>query len=270
MKIFKMYLLKKINVQFYSKYIKKQIATGISEFKELVKSSSIIVDKSLLIKEFIEDYGQTLLMTYPRRWGKSINLDMIKTFFEIEVDENGNTLNKKNRENYKIFFENEKFQFQILNSEIIFKQEKYSPKELQGEYPVILIDFKATKGKSYEEVLSFFKGQLIELFLKYEYLLESKRLHNYDIITYKKCIEDPSIQELSKGIYYLSKFLNKHFNKRVIILVDEYDAAINNAYINFKNEEEAEKVISLFRNILENTFKGNEYLEKGLITGKYF
>jgi hypothetical protein len=237
----KMYLLRKkfktIN-QFYSNYIKKQIATGISEFKELVERSSIIVDKSLLIKKFYEDPGETLLMTYPRRWGKSTNLDMIKTFFEIEVDENGNILSKQDRENYKIFFDNKFFQFKISNSEISQNLVNFESKELQGQFPVISIDFKDTKGDNIEKIIKKIRIQLQKTFSEHKYLLNSNKLQNHEkkkIQIYSGSLEYEKLDEvdISHGLFTLSYFLHKHF-KRVIILVDEYDAAINNAYINLK------------------------------------
>ena len=79
-------------------------AIGVHTFKSLIGKSSIFIDKTLLIKEFIESSAEVLLITYPRRWGKSVNMDMLKTFFEIEVDQDGNKcLDKTKTENYKLF-----------------------------------------------------------------------------------------------------------------------------------------------------------------------
>jgi hypothetical protein len=251
----------------------------------------------MLIKDFIEDPGEVLLMTYPRRWGKSINMDMIKQFLRIEVDENGHPLPKDNIENRKSFNgveiksedgsktkrENHKF---FLGGEIYLGLEDGSTKQLdrlkiadhkdiimnyQGQFPVIHVDFIGTKDDSYENVLDLVKEALQYSFLEHKYLLKSSKLRESEKLLFTKYIDENEYKKLhdddvSEGLKKLSRLLSKHFGKRSYIIMDEYDAPINYSYIN-SIDEESKKVIELFRDINETTFKSNVYLEKGLITG---
>ena len=135
------YTKKLIHTATNSDYIPKT-ALGVSEFRKLVFNSTVFVDKSLLIKAFIEDPGEILLMTFPRRWGKTINWDMIKTFFDLQVDEYGNQLPLVKYDSYSIFgggeidlgFGNTRKlnPLKIARDEALMKQ--------QGQYPVVHID----------------------------------------------------------------------------------------------------------------------------------
>ena len=126
--------------------IMNKTATGVSSFEELIEKSTILIDKSLLIKDFMESPAHVLLITCPKRWGKSINIDMIKTFFEIEVDQDGKRLpDKKETRSYKLFQgqvikNNEKTEH--LDQPFNIAHDKEFIEEYQGEHPVISIDFK--------------------------------------------------------------------------------------------------------------------------------
>ena len=260
------------------KWLKPQTAIGVSEFKKLVLHSTVFVDKSLLIKDFLEDSGETLLMTFPRRWGKSINMDMIKKFLSIEVNQNGELLSREERENHKLFLGGE-INLGLaggrtkLLTELKIARHQDIILERQGQFPVVDIDFKNTKGSSYEEVLSRVKTVLHKSFSEHEYLSKSNKLRRDEIALFSKYIDSLEHQnltnsEVSEGLFTLSSLLSKHFGKKSYILMDEYDAAINHSYIKF-SDEESKKVIELFRGINETTFKDNDYLEKGLITGVF-
>jgi Predicted AAA-ATPase len=132
-----------------------QIHTG-GDFGKLVKESSIFVDKSLFIKDIIENKSEVILITMPRRWGKSLNLDMLKRFLSVEIDKEGNIILNNQTENYKLFaggtievqdgfYKREK---EILTSELVV----HNPKalDLHGQYPVIFIDFKDCKRNNFE------------------------------------------------------------------------------------------------------------------------
>ena len=130
-----------------------RILTGTDDFKTLLLNSEVFVDKSLLIKEVIEDSASVILITRPRRWGKSLNMDMIEKFLAIEVDQQGNTLPIEQRNNNKLF----------IGSEIdlgFSETKKLKPLKIssdvksmkrQGQFPVISISFKDVKGESYKE-----------------------------------------------------------------------------------------------------------------------
>ena len=241
-------------------WLKPQTAIGVSEFKKLVLNSTVFVDKSLLIKDFLEDSGETLLMTFPRRWGKSINMDMIKKFLSIEVNQNGELLSREERENHKLFLGGEidlglaGGRTKLLNELKIAKHQGIIL-ERQGQFPVVDIDFKNTKGDSYEEVLSRVKTVLHKSFSEHEYLSTSSKLRGDEIRLCSKYIDSLEHQnltnsEVSGGLFTLSSLLSKHFGKKSYILMDEYDAAINHSYIKF-SDEESKRVIDVaarFRN----------------------
>ncbi len=252
-------------------------AIGASNFKKLAWESTVFVDKSLLIKDFIENEGETLLMTFPRRWGKSINLDMIKTFLSNEADAEGKIGKIKIGENLKFFKGGDVVD--NLNTTKTLKPLKISKHQdivtkYQGKFPVIAIDFKDTKGSSYTEVETSIKQQIVNLYANNKYLEKYLNESEKTLTTaHKKQLENYFSDNLDKqalkmGLKFLSKLLHLHFNQNSFILIDEYDAAINDSYIKLGCEE-SQKIVELFRGINEATFKGNDYLQKGLITGVF-
>jgi hypothetical protein len=248
---------------------KKSIYAG-GDFEDLVTKSSVFVDKSLFIKEIVEEDSKVILITMPRRWGKSLNLDMLKRFLSVEEG------NIKNQElNQKLFSSGEinlsgikgKKEIPISN---IAKEEGYLKLE-QGQYPVIAIDFKDCKGSSYNVINDKLKNTITNAFKTCLYLADSKKLSRDEIKLFNKYsdlskTEDLSEKEVSISLKFLSSLLHTHHGKKVWILIDEYDAAANKAYLEFSTEE-AKQVSELFRSILEPAFKGNEHLEKGIMTG---
>ncbi|WP_250310901.1 AAA family ATPase [Rickettsia endosymbiont of Oedothorax gibbosus] len=249
---------------------------GTDDFYDLLLNSDIFVDKSLMIKELLEDSGKVTLITRPRRWGKSLNMDMVRRFFEIEVDEHGIPLPQEQRVNYKLFsggevdlgFDETKElkPLKIANVENSMKR--------QGQFPVIIISFKGVRGSSYEEIESKISYQIIKLFSNYRYLkryvsetehlleeAEKEQLTRYFSGKINKV-------DLENSLKFLSDLLFKYFNQKVYILIDEYDTPINSAYMKFgNNSEEFEEVLSLFRAIFGNSLKTNDSLQKGVITG---
>ena len=150
----------------------KQTGIGITTFKELATESSLFVDKTLLIKDFLEHPAKVLAKYCPRRWGKSINMSMIKTFLEIEVDDKGNEIDKAKTTNYELFHrklkssniktKNEKQLLQIA-------QDNHLMQTYQGEYPVIYIDF-TMKGSNYKEIENNVKLALHNAVTKHQYV----------------------------------------------------------------------------------------------------
>ena len=258
------------------------------DFKDLVTQSTVFADKSLFIKDVIEDADTTLLLAMPRRWGKTVNLDMLKRFLEIPVDDNGEILDEPNKikaVNYQIFRRECVSQpgssksllsiscstIRIQDPEDLFVQKEVDALELQGTYPVIYIDFKSCKGANYDEVLAGIQRVLRDCFTKHGYLANSAKLGITQKALANKYLEAISpillnTDEIKSGLHFLSDALYAHYGKKVWILVDEYDAVANVAYREF-SEGDCEKTISLFQGIYEAAFKGNNYLEKGVLTG---
>ncbi|WP_238916680.1 AAA family ATPase [Clostridium sp. YIM B02555] len=221
--------------------MKKTIQIGTSDFKELIEKNNYFVDKSLLIKEFIENGAKIILTPRPRRFGKTLNLSMLRYFFDIRT-----------KEETKVLFNGLK----IENEKEIMK--------LQGEYPVVFVTFKNQKHLSYENFEDGIKVLLSSLYNEHEYLLESSKLSEFDKEEFRDIISrNPSQGLLAEGISNLMRYMNKHYGKKVMLFIDEYDVPIQEGYIHGYYEE----MIALIRNLLTSALKDNPYVEKSLITG---
>lgn len=253
-----------------------RMLVGTDDFKKLLLNSDVFVDKSLLVKDIIEDSGDVILITRPRRWGKSLNMDMLRKFFEIEVDGKGTPLPPEQRVNNKLFLGgivdlgfDETKELKALKITNITSSIKR-----QGQFPVISISFKDVKGSNYQDVESGIKNQVTKLFGKHRYLkhyiaedtnllddVQKEKLNRYFTGKFDK-------EDLKDSLGFLSELLYKHFNQKVYILIDEYDTPINSSYIKFGDKsKEFEQVLELFRGMFGSSLKGNTCVEKGVITG---
>ncbi|WP_341755682.1 AAA family ATPase [Candidatus Tisiphia endosymbiont of Ptychoptera albimana] len=253
-----------------------KMLVGTDEFYDLVVNSDVFVDKSLMIKELLEDSGKVILITRPRRWGKSLNIDMIRRFFEIEVDEKGKPLPLEQKINNKLFlggtvdlgFDETRELKSLKIADIASSMKR------QGQYPVISISFKDVKGSNYQDIENGIKEQVIRLFSNHRYLkhyiaedanllddVQKEKLNRYFTGNLDQ-------EDIKTSLRFLSELLFKHFNQKVYILIDEYDTSINSSYIKFgKKSEEFEQVLELFRGMFGSSLKGNSCVEKGVITG---
>jgi len=248
-----------------------KMAIGIDNFRTLLFKSDVFVDKSLLIKELIEDPSEVILITRPRRWGKSMNMDMMRCFFSIEVDLHDRLVPEDQKINPKLFAGGD--------VDIGFgKMKKLKPLKIandsdsmehQGKYPVIYINFKDIKGSSYDEIEESICINVREIYMSHKYLQSSDNINKEDkeiFAYYLKGKIDTSY--LKKSLGFLSSLLFKYFNQKVYILIDEYDTPINSAYLKFTEmPQEFEKILELFRGILGSALKTNPHLEKAVITG---
>ena len=223
----------------------KRIPIGISDFKKIIEDNYLFVDKSEIIKEFWESEGETILMPRPRRFGKTLNMSMIKYFFtngaeKEDISENRRLFNGLNIENH----------------EDIMK--------LCGKYPVIYLSFKDEKHSSLsrlEESLGFLFSKLYK---EHNYCLKAENLSVTDIEYFNGILERKnSLTELALSIKMLSEYIYSYYNKKVIILIDEYDVPIQAAYMHGYYDE----AIEFMRNLLSGAFKDNIYLQKAMITG---
>ena len=257
--------------------IKKPISTNVilsgGDFKELVTQSSIFVDKSLLIKGVLEGSNKITLITMPRRWGKSVNLDMLRRFLSIDIDQSTGCIIQKNEtDNYKIFAGG-KIPIGTTREKILGKLKIAEYEDIMtdylGKYPVIYLDFKDCKKNTFAEIKKSVLGQLLLACQSFPLLATSEKMCLTIPIKdrYKEIVAGiKSGEDFKNSLKMLSMLLYTQFNEKVWILIDEYDAAANEAYRNL-DIEEAKKVAKLFRYILEPALKGNEYLYKGVLTG---
>ena len=262
---------------------KPEIPVGIYSFAELLLEGNIFVDKSMFIKEFLAaSSGKVVLITRPRRWGKSLNMDMLQRFLSIEVDGQGAPLSPKESLNRKLFVGGEVVLVSGDTKLLEPLKISHDPASMkyQGKFPVISLGLKEVTGSSYQEIEEDVRDQIIKLYTQHRYLkqythprsslLEDSQkgqLSHY----FKGAI---SRGDLKDSLRFLSEVLYKHFGTPVYILIDEYDAPINHAYREFgeqnkkgERSEEFEKVLQLFRSILGAALKDNPYLARGFLTG---
>ncbi|MDU4803054.1 MAG: AAA family ATPase [Clostridium butyricum] len=195
--------------------MKKTIQVGTSDFKKIIQDNHYFVDKSLIIKEFVENGADVILTLRPRRFGKTLNMSMIKHFFDIE-----------NKEENKNLFKGLK----IENEKEIMK--------MQGRYPVIFISFKDQKHFNFNNLEESISILISHLFRDYEYLLDSEKLSELDKKELKRYMaKEASVIEYSGGLNVLMKFMYKHYNEKIIVLIDEYDVPLQEAFIRGYYEE---------------------------------
>lgn len=255
---------------------KREMHTG-GDFADVVSGSSIFVDKTLFVKEIIEDSSKVILITMPRRWGKSLNLDTLKRFLSIEEQNpQQKEFNKKifeqsiktNNDNTRSQVNISTTKIRITDENIIGQTKVIDSLALQGKYPVIFIDFKDCKASNFREVEKKLRDKIVKTIKQFSYLSNDHQFYENTTVSngYTSLLNETSNGDFSIGIKELTGLLHAHHGKKVWILIDEYDAAANKAYLEF-NEEEAKQVSELFRDIFESALKGNEYLEKGVMTG---
>ena len=254
---------------------KKEISTG-GDFENLVTKSSIFVDKSLFIKEVIDDPSEVILITMPRRWGKSLNLDMLKRFLSIdhpEKDINNKLFAGGETETQEGFT---KIKKNIPVSKLIESQPNAI--KVQGAYPVISIDFKDCKADSFDDtengtlgIRSLLKNKITHTIEGFGSTLDNSTKKygttHIDVKTkYQELLKSTQNGQLNNSLKELSALLHSHHGKKVWILVDGYDAVINHANMEL-GEKDIKSISELFKSMYSSVFKGNEYLEKGIATG---
>ena len=216
----------------------KRIGIGLSDFKHLIEEDFYYFDKTKFIDEIIKDGAQVKLFTRPRRFGKTLNMSMLKYFFDI----------KEAEENRKLF---KNLYIEKTNS---FKE--------QGKYPVIFLSLKDLKATTWEEMEKDIKSTIASLFLEYEDLYYE--LGEFDKPLFKKiAIKEVDIENLKDALKVLVKILYKKYNEKVVVLIDEYDSPLVSAYINGYYE----KVKNFFKTFYSTVLKDNTCLQMGVLTG---
>ena len=217
---------------------KKAVPVGIEDFKELIQEGYYYIDKTLLIDEMLMNKSKVTLFTRPRRFGKTLNMSMIKYFFDV-----------KDKEENKKLFENLK----VSNSEYMSEQ---------GKYPVIFISLKDLKEDTWEECLESIKDIMYKIFNEYNFLRE--KLNVVEKRQFDKIWEIIGNERNFKtSLLDLSNYLNKYYGEKAIILIDEYDAPIINAFDKgYYNE-----AINFFQTFYSSALKTNNSLKYGILTG---
>ena len=216
----------------------KAVPMGLEDFERIINEDYYYVDKTMLIEELLINRAPVTLFTRPRRFGKTLNMSMIRYFFDV----------KNKKENRKLF-ENLK----IYNSEYMSEQ---------GKYPVIFISLKDLKGDTWEKCFENLKKTMYKIFNKYEFVRE--KLNIVEKRQFDKIWEmRDSKQSFKTSLLDLSNYLNKYYGEKVIILIDEYDAPIINAFDKgYYNE-----AMNFFQTFYSSALKTNNSLKYGVLTG---
>ena len=216
---------------------KKAVPVGIEDFKELIQDEYYYADKTLLIDEMLMNKSKVTLFTRPRRFGKTLNMSMLRYFFDV-----------KDKEENKKLFENLK----IYNSEYMSQQ---------GKYPVIFISLKDLKGNTWEENFMLIKKHIKNLYMEF-YDLKDK-LNPIFKNDFEKIVMEKEEADWIYSLKNLSNYLYEYYRKSVIILIDEYDAPIINAFDKgYYNE-----AINFFQTFYSSALKTNNSLKYGVLTG---
>ena len=218
--------------------MKKKLPIGISNFKEIIEDEYYYFDKTEFIENLFEEVSKIKLFTRPRRFGKTLNMSMIKYFFDIE---NKNE-NKKLFENLKIS-ENEYF-------------------EKQGTAPVISISFRNYDESSWGNGFEMIKNTISDLYDEFEFVkenLSARKKEKYDSILFNRATE----ATWKVSLLDLTKYLYEYYGKKVVVLIDEYDQPIIDSYVKGYYQE----AISFFKTFYGVVLKDNNYLEMGIMTG---
>jgi len=216
---------------------KKRLPIGVSDFKEIITKNYYYFDKTKFIENILDDGSKVKLFTRPRRFGKTLNISMLRYFFDV-----------KNKEDNRKLFES-------LN---ISKSEYF---EEQGNYPVISISFRNYDEENWENGFKTLKKEIKRLYNQFQFLREN--LNNIDSKDFDAICLKEDEAEWQEALLNLSKYLYEYYGKKVILLIDEYDQPIIDSYIKgYYN-----KAISFFKTFYGLVLKDNEYLEMGIMTG---
>ena len=217
----------------------KNIAIGIQDFGDLIRNEYFYIDKTAWIREWWESGDLVTLITRPRRFGKTLNMSMLEYFFA-----------NRHEQDQSLF---EKLE--------IWKDPKY--RKLQGTFPVISLSFANIKEKRYADARKKICQLLTDLYADYAFLKEEKCLEKGELAFFDRVSADMDDADATMAVYYLSKFLCRYYGKKVIILLDEYDTPMQEAYVDGYWKE----LTSFTRGLLNASFKTNPWIERGVMTG---
>lgn len=223
----------------------RTVSIGTQDFEQLIIERCFYIDKTDFIKEWWESKDAVTLITRPRRFGKTLNMNMLERFFSVKYKGKG----------------------EIFEGLDIWEEKSpdgdYKYRKLQGTYPVIFLSFAGLKETTYETAV-YRMCQIIKMVYKrYLFLAESDVLTEEEKKEYRKLTAEVVQQDAPMALYVLSDYLYRYYGRKVIILLDEYDTPLQEAYVSGYWKE----MVSFTRNLFNSTFKTNPYLERAVMTG---
>ena len=219
--------------------MKSVISIGNQDFVSIRKNHCFYIDKTDFIREWWDKQDSVTLITRPRRFGKTLNMSMTEYFFSV------------NHADCKRYFEG-------LS---IWEEERF--RKLQGTYPVISISFADVKATTYESARRAIIRKLVKLYSTFEFVRSSEVLNEKDHAYFDSVEENMSDDAAAVAVNYMSDYLSRYYKKKVIILLDEYDTPLQEAYVHGYWES----LTGFIRSLFNSTFKTNPYMERGLLTG---
>ena len=217
----------------------RTIGIGLQNFEKIIRNNCFYVDKTDFIREWWESMDDVTLITRPRRFGKTLNMSMVEQFFSVDYADRG----------------------ELFEGLSIWNYEKY--RNLQGTYPVISLSFANIKEQDYKTTRKKICQLLTKLYAQHAFLLHSGLLYETDAAYFRRVSEDMDDSDASLALYQLSDYLYRFYGKKVIILLDEYDTPMQEAYVNgFWNE-----LVGFTRSMFNAAFKTNPWMERGIMTG---
>ena len=217
----------------------RKVAIGIQDFAKIRKKNCFYVDKTDFIREWWESNDSVTLITRPRRFGKTLNISMLERFFSNKYAGQG----------------------ELFEGLSIWEDEEY--RALQGTYPVISLSFARVKETNYKNARDKICEIITNLYSKYYFLRDSEVLTAKDREYFDRISADMSDSDATSALYQLSDFLCRYYGKKVIILLDEYDTPMQEAYVDGFWEE----LVAFTRSLFNSTFKTNPYMERAMMTG---
>ena len=219
--------------------MKPIVSIGNQDFRSIRENHNFYIDKTAFIKEWWENQDTVTLITRPRRFGKTLNMSMVENFFAIQSQAEEN----------------------LFTGLEIWKEEKY--RELHGKYPVIFLSFASVKGDTYSDVREGIVQTILDLYAKYDYLRQSDALNEKEKAYFDYVNGEMSNTIAAMALRRLSLCMSLYYGKKVLILLDEYDTPLQEAYVKgYWNE-----LTSFMSSLFNYTFKTNPYMERGLLTG---
>ncbi len=217
----------------------RTVGIGIQDYEQLVVNNYFYIDKTDFIRQWWENGDAATLITRPRRFGKTLNMSMLEKFFSVEYAGRSD----------------------LFEGKSIWRQEKY--RALQGTYPVIAMSFAGVKEVSFPPAREKICRLIQRLYNKYDFLLEGSLLNENEKDLYRAVSREMSGSIVSDSLNILSDYLSRYYGKKVLILLDEYDTPMQEAYVNGYWDE----MMQFTRSLFNSTFKTNPYLERSLMTG---
>jgi len=217
----------------------RTVGIGKQNYEKVIVNNNFYVDKTLFIKEWWENDDEVTLITRPRRFGKTLNMSMTEQFLSLDYAGRSDLFEKMN----------------------IWKEEKY--REMQGKYPVIAMSFADIKETTFVSARKAICRNIQKLYNKYDFLLESDYLNSPEKELFRKVSPEMENYIATDSIRALSDYLERCYGRKAIILLDEYDTPMQEAYVNGYWDE----IVSFMRNLFNSTFKTNPFLDRAIMTG---